>query len=255
MSEKRYTPFSNGTQFCDWEESNCNRCQKVDISGPYDKSECPIFNALTLAYVDDGTVDEEIAKRMGYLVPAHTGCESSDPLIPNGRQNWPCPEVEWTEEWKAEHERWQSAPKPTPEEIRADRAKKLNEYLEEIVNRSAGVLGEKWESNEVTPETEALCSILPTAQRCQEFVKELFPEVAETRGVRMTTIGERLRLAREQAGMQVWHAAFAMELLTETIRDMEAGKIRPSKTGIEDLGYCYGVSSHWLETGEEEAKP
>ena len=76
-------PFHCGSQYADWEASNCERCTQ-EVS-------CDIRRTLLWAYFDDGYVPEEIGRRMGY--------DGSAPL----RYSWPCSEVEWTEEWKAEY--------------------------------------------------------------------------------------------------------------------------------------------------------
>ena len=90
----RYRPFHCGSQFADWEEANCCRCVKYDnidsgmkVIDPV--SDCEIFNALIEACCDDGTVSADIAQRMGYL---------DNKLA----FQWKCPEVVWTEAWKAE---------------------------------------------------------------------------------------------------------------------------------------------------------
>jgi hypothetical protein len=89
VSKKRYSPFHCGTQFGDWEASNCDRCTKGAAYG--ELPTCPIQYAVGSALFGDGTVSEDIAERMGFL--KH-----------KGRYGWPCNEVEWTEEWKAEFE-------------------------------------------------------------------------------------------------------------------------------------------------------
>lgn len=91
---KRYRPFANGSQYADWEASNCVRCTQYAEEDPT----CPIMYALALACLDDGTVDEDIARRMGYL-----NDDGTDNAL---RYGWPCREVEWTEAWKAE---WRAA--------------------------------------------------------------------------------------------------------------------------------------------------
>ncbi len=72
--EKRINPFSNGSQYIDWENANCCKCAKH----PFDEDElfdivrntpeklCEIFLALSEACVGDGTISPEIAKRMAY---------------------------------------------------------------------------------------------------------------------------------------------------------------------------------------------
>ncbi len=79
-------PFSNGTQYLDWQSSNCERCKKYrdDFKDP---EACPIDLAIGEASVSDGKITNKMAKRMGY-----------DP----NKYVWRCGEVEWTDEWKAE---------------------------------------------------------------------------------------------------------------------------------------------------------
>ena len=98
---ERYQPFSCGTQGGDWRSANCDRCTKSweNNGGPEGSNAhgpCEIDNALADAFMDDGSVSENIARRMGYL--DH-----------KGRFQWMCPEVEWTPEWIAESERRKAA--------------------------------------------------------------------------------------------------------------------------------------------------
>lgn len=82
-------PFSNGSQYDDWEGSNCDRCTKgTEAEGRFT---CPIRDALFMAFWDDGRVTPEIAQRMGRQEHEM-------------RYVWPCTEVEWTPEWIAECE-------------------------------------------------------------------------------------------------------------------------------------------------------
>ena len=90
-TNNRQRPFSNGGQFMDWCASNCDRC--VLGNANRESGACDIEQALALAYLDDGTVSEDIARRMGYLKPDGTT---------DRNYAWPCTEVEWTEDWKAE---------------------------------------------------------------------------------------------------------------------------------------------------------
>ena len=46
--------------------------------------------ALGMAYVNDGKITDEMAKRCGADVN-------------KGKFQWMCPEVDWTEEWKKEY--------------------------------------------------------------------------------------------------------------------------------------------------------
>jgi len=78
-AEKKETfrPFSNGMEFMDWHDRNCSGCSKgpdVDQQGPNEK--CEIENALALAAVCGGTINDpviggeekarEIADRLGW---------------------------------------------------------------------------------------------------------------------------------------------------------------------------------------------
>jgi hypothetical protein len=69
-------PFSCGSQFADWESRNCDRCKKFNPDD-INKSECDLTLALGDAYLGDGEITEEIAKRIGF-VP--------------GAFSWDCPE-------------------------------------------------------------------------------------------------------------------------------------------------------------------
>lgn len=83
-------PFSSGSQYADWTGCNCDRCTKGAARlGPDALPTCEIELALGEAYFGSGKVSAEIAQRMGHT--DHKGAYA-----------WPCNEVEWTEEWKAE---------------------------------------------------------------------------------------------------------------------------------------------------------
>lgn len=92
MSDTKIRPFSCGTQFIDWQNSNCCRCTKYNPEGIGD---CEIDKALLYASMGDGSVNEEIAERMGYL-------DNSPPRQEGFSYNWQCGEVEWTQEWREE---------------------------------------------------------------------------------------------------------------------------------------------------------
>ena len=80
--EPRFSPFSNGSQFVDWESSNCGDC-KLYNPDEYSVTTCQIHEALADAAIDDGKVSQGIAKRMGYL-----GEDGSE----NGNYIWFCTE-------------------------------------------------------------------------------------------------------------------------------------------------------------------
>ena len=87
--DDRIRPFSCGSQFSDWQMSNCERCKKYS-ERIEDPPLCEIDYDLGMAYLGDGTVSPDIAKRMGYTDN-------------QGKYNWQCGEVEWTESWKEEY--------------------------------------------------------------------------------------------------------------------------------------------------------
>lgn len=80
--------FSNGTQFSDWQVSNCDRCTKGAsvCLAPGDWPTCTIEAELVKAYFDTGCVPDEIAARAG--------------VSDEQSYVWMCSEVVWTEEWK-----------------------------------------------------------------------------------------------------------------------------------------------------------
>lgn len=84
--------FSNGSQWADWQGANCERCAKGALNEDGWAVACPLLNLLFDAECGDGTVSEETAQRCGYI--DHEGAYV-----------WPCNEVEWSEEWKAEYRR------------------------------------------------------------------------------------------------------------------------------------------------------
>lgn len=80
--------FSNGSQWADWQASNCERCTKGALDADGWAVTCPLLNLLFDAECGDGTVSEDAAARCGYT--DHQGAYV-----------WPCGEVEWTEEgWR-----------------------------------------------------------------------------------------------------------------------------------------------------------
>lgn len=94
--EKRYRPFSNGSQASDWSEHNCSNCLRYNPDYiPGENKGCDLeFRIFVLEeecvdwdYVGgDGTVNEETARRMGYLKVK----ESDNPTA----YGWPCGELD-----------------------------------------------------------------------------------------------------------------------------------------------------------------
>lgn len=92
--QDRFRPFHCGTQHADWESCNCDRCTKNTPAGE-GLPTCEIQQAIFEAFCGDGTVTSDVARRMGYA-------DHRTAFL------WQCGEVEWTEEWKAEHRRRQT---------------------------------------------------------------------------------------------------------------------------------------------------
>ncbi len=66
MTTKFVRPFSNGTEFGEWEEHNCGNCWKSYLNSKNQATyRCRIDEALGTAYVGTGQVTEKIYKRMG----------------------------------------------------------------------------------------------------------------------------------------------------------------------------------------------
>jgi hypothetical protein len=70
-------PFSCGSQFADWETRNCYRCKKFNPDD-INKSNCDLTLALGDAFLGDGEITDEVAKRIGAADSASYG--------------WDCPE-------------------------------------------------------------------------------------------------------------------------------------------------------------------
>ena len=71
VSQDRVRPFSQGTQYLDWQEGNCCRCAKYNTEGgEVVHPVCELDEALMVAMFDDGTISREIADRLG--VPRNT---------------------------------------------------------------------------------------------------------------------------------------------------------------------------------------
>jgi hypothetical protein len=84
---QKVRPFSCGSQYLDWEASNCERCTKQYVEPNFN---CEIQAALLEACMGDGYITKSMAKRMGFEHIA-------------SKYVWCCPEVEWTEAWKKEY--------------------------------------------------------------------------------------------------------------------------------------------------------
>ncbi len=86
-------PFSSGSQFADWEASNCERCTKY-FDEEHGEFRCPWQEALITALFDTGEITDNVAAGIG-----------ADKVENRARYVWQCASVDWTEEWKAEYMR------------------------------------------------------------------------------------------------------------------------------------------------------
>jgi hypothetical protein len=76
MTTEGIRPFSCGTQYGDWTESNCTTCTKARPNATtFEELTCEIERALSEAYVTDGRIPLPVADQMGHG---------------DGRYVWPC---------------------------------------------------------------------------------------------------------------------------------------------------------------------
>jgi transcriptional regulator with XRE-family HTH domain len=66
-------------------------------------------------------------------------------------------------------------------------------------------------------------------------------------------VHERLRLAREQAGLSQGQIAKLMDYHRPTISEIEAGRRRVSSDELSAFARHYGVSTSWLLNEKEES--
>lgn len=58
-------PFANACEYMDWMNENCCKCRKVEwLEADFD-SKCPIIDALSMASLIGGLVDDDLYTRMG----------------------------------------------------------------------------------------------------------------------------------------------------------------------------------------------
>lgn len=83
MSDVRFFPFSNATQYMDWRARNCDRCTK-DYDADTETCHCEIEYAVSLASIGNGSIGGLSAVRMGFL--------DSATHQPTSAYTWDCPE-------------------------------------------------------------------------------------------------------------------------------------------------------------------
>lgn len=63
MSDDRIQPFSNGSDFADWTDSNCEQCIALPLFGSDEA--CVLLQALDVAYLTDGKITRHAAELIG----------------------------------------------------------------------------------------------------------------------------------------------------------------------------------------------
>ena len=64
------------------------------------------------------------------------------------------------------------------------------------------------------------------------------------------TVGDRIRVAREQAGMEQRELAEATGISRNTISNYEQGKFSPRRPALAAIALATGFDYRWLESGE-----
>ncbi len=78
MAEK-ISPFSNSTDFMMWKSNNCDICKK-DYDVENEIVHCDIEEAISIASVSDGEIDNDIADRAN-LPDVNNKCKEFDRIL------------------------------------------------------------------------------------------------------------------------------------------------------------------------------
>lgn len=112
-----YRPFSNGTEFLMWQDSNCHRgekgCRNYRPNATSSRDGCPIEVAIALGHCTDGTIPARIGLRGGFLEPGPNGrlVEVEDDEHPGCKVIPACPEYRGYDEPDDRPRRGPRAPK------------------------------------------------------------------------------------------------------------------------------------------------
>lgn len=65
---KQFIPFSNGSEFMNWQENNCFQCDNYENeSQSEEESKCKLAFNLDLNFLVDGTISENIINEIGFV--------------------------------------------------------------------------------------------------------------------------------------------------------------------------------------------
>lgn len=85
---------------------------------------------------------------------------------------------------------------------------------------------------------------------CEDYPPALLVELQV-----MSTINDRIRVARERKGLNQSELAMALAVTPQTVQQWEAGKTSPRNKKIDALAKILDVTSDWLLTGREVLQP
>jgi len=70
-----------------------------------------------------------------------------------------------------------------------------------------------------------------------------------------STVGARLAIARELAGLTMGQTSRLLLLSVGTVSDIESGAVPPSPVLVGKMCDYYGAHPHWVTTGERHDTP
>jgi len=73
MTDDQISPFSNGTEYLDWEQANCVTCRKC-----FAEPMCQIMEAIATAALTTGSVSTEMGTRMGWRDGTNWACAEKE---------------------------------------------------------------------------------------------------------------------------------------------------------------------------------
>jgi hypothetical protein len=65
---KQFIPFSNGSEFMNWQENNCFKCDNYENESQSEQeAKCKLAFNLDLNFLVDGTISENIVNKIGFV--------------------------------------------------------------------------------------------------------------------------------------------------------------------------------------------